>query len=126
MDPDTTHIFTSVEDFVRNLVVPYELDPRRDDYGAPTDELVEELQGSAGGGCADTPMLPDRTHPTQRETATILKASGLSPLGPVTINTASRDEANMYMLGQVGSELIKQRFLARPLRTRTAVAMTSG
>ena len=33
-----------VEAFVRETVIPYESDPRRDHHGAPTDELVKALQ----------------------------------------------------------------------------------
>ncbi|GFM30559.1 acyl-CoA dehydrogenase, partial [Novosphingobium sp. PY1] len=36
-----------VEAFVREVVVPYEKDPRRDHHGAPTDELVMEMRGKA-------------------------------------------------------------------------------
>jgi acyl-CoA dehydrogenase len=37
-------IAARVERFVREVVVPYERDPRRDDHGAPTDELVVEMR----------------------------------------------------------------------------------
>ncbi|MBW8755058.1 MAG: acyl-CoA dehydrogenase, partial [Sphingomonadales bacterium] len=33
-------IADQVEKFVREVVIPYEQDPRRDHHGAPTDELV--------------------------------------------------------------------------------------
>ena len=36
-----------VEDFVREVVFPYEQDPRRDHHGAPTDELVFEMRDKA-------------------------------------------------------------------------------
>src|SRR5690606_27808431 len=60
------------------------------------------------------------------ETATVLKASGLSPLGPVACNTAAPDEGNMYLLGKVGTQEIKDRFL-KPLvsgHARSAFFMT--
>ena len=115
-----------VEAFVRDVVVPYEKDPRRDDHG-PTDALVTELRDKARAAGVLTPhILADGSHLTQLETATVLKASGLSPLGPVAVNTAAPDEGNMYLLGKMGSPEMKERFL-RPMvegRARSAFLMT--
>ena len=36
-----------VETFVRETVIPYETDSRRDHHGAPTDELVMEMREHA-------------------------------------------------------------------------------
>jgi acyl-CoA dehydrogenase len=119
-------IAARVEAFVRDVVVPYENDPRRDDHG-PSDELVAELREKARAAGVLTPhILPDGSHLSQRETATVLKASGLSPLGPVAVNTAAPDEGNMYLLGKVGSPEMKERFL-KPMvegRARSAFLMT--
>jgi acyl-CoA dehydrogenase len=71
-------------------------------------------------------ILADGSHLTQRETAVVLKASGLSPLGPVAVNTMAPDEGNMYLIGKVGSSDQKARFLA-PLiagEARSAFFMT--
>ena len=71
-------------------------------------------------------ILADGSHLSQRETATVLKASGLSPLGPVAVNTMAPDEGNMYLLGKVGSPEMKERFL-KPMvegRARSAFFMT--
>ncbi|RYE38282.1 MAG: acyl-CoA dehydrogenase, partial [Hyphomicrobiales bacterium] len=77
-----------VEAFVRETVVPYERDPRRDDHGAPMDEMLYELKNKARQAGVLTPHIrPDGTHLTQRETAVILIKSGLSPLGPHACNT---------------------------------------
>jgi acyl-CoA dehydrogenase len=70
--------------------------------------------------------LADGSHLTQRETATVLKPSGLSPLGPVAVNTMAPDEGNMYLIGKVGSPELKEHFLA-PLvagEARSAFFMT--
>jgi acyl-CoA dehydrogenase len=119
-------IAARVEAFVRDVVVPYENDPRRNDHG-PTDALVAELREKARAAGVLTPhILPDGSHLSQRETATVLKASGLSPLGPVAVNTAAPDEGNMYLLGKVGSPEMKERFL-KPMvegRARSAFLMT--
>jgi acyl-CoA dehydrogenase len=125
-DAKAAEIAARVEAFVRDVVVPYEKDPRCGDHG-PTDELVVELRGKARAAGVLTPhILPDGSHLSQRETATVLKASGLSPLGPVAVNTMAPDEGNMYLLGKVGSPEMKERFL-KPMvegRARSAFFMT--
>jgi acyl-CoA dehydrogenase len=119
-------IAARVEAFVRDVVVPYEKDPRCGDHG-PTDDLVAELRDKARAAGVLTPhILGDGSHLSQRDTATVLKASGLSPLGPVAVNTMAPDEGNMYLLGKVGSPEMKQRFL-KPMvegRARSAFFMT--
>ncbi len=70
-----------VEAFVREVVVPYERDPR-----------------NAG-------------HLRQLETAAMRKRSALSPLGPVAVNTMAPEEGNTYLLGKVGTAEQKRRFL---------------
>lgn len=123
----TAAIAERVERFVRDVVVPYEKDPRRDHHGAPTDALVAELKEKARVAGVLTPhILSDGTHLTQRETAIVLIKSGLSPLGPLACNTMAPDEGNMYLLGKVGSPELKERFL-KPLvegRMRSAFFMT--
>ena len=105
-------IAARVEAFVRGVVIPFEKDRRRDHHGAPTEELVAELRKLGRAAGVMTPhILGDGAHLTQRETAIVLKASGLSPLGPVALNTAAPDEGNMYLLGKVGNAEIKRRFL---------------
>jgi acyl-CoA dehydrogenase len=111
---DAAGIASRVERFVRETVVPYEADRRRGSHG-PSEELVRELRAKAQAAGVLTPhILSDGSHLTQRETALVLKRSGLSPLGPVAVNTAAPDEGNMYLIGKVGSPTLKQRFL-KPL-----------
>jgi acyl-CoA dehydrogenase len=123
----TARIAARVEAFVRDVVIPYERDPRRDRHDCPTEELVAELKDKARVAGVLTPhILSDGSHLTQRETAVVLQRTGLSPLGPLACNTAAPDEGNMYLLGQVGSDEVKERFL-RPLvegRARSAFFMT--
>ena len=78
-----------VEAFVRDVVIPYEADPRRDHHGAPLDELVMEMREKARAAGVLTPhVLPDGGHLTQLETAYVLQKSGLSPLGPLAVKVA--------------------------------------
>jgi acyl-CoA dehydrogenase len=117
---------SKVERFVRDVVASYEADPRCGAHG-PSDDLIEELRGKARAAGVFTPhILSDGTHLTQRETAMVLKASGLSPLGPIAVNTAAPDEGNMHLIGKVASTELKDRFL-HPLvegRARSAFFMT--
>jgi len=116
-----------VEAFVREVVIPYERDPRRDHHNAPVDEMVFEMREKARAAGVLTPHIkPDGSHLTQVDTAAILIKSGLSPLGPLACNTNAPDEGNMYLLGHVGSPEMKERFL-KPLhdgRARSAFFMT--
>jgi len=125
--PRTRAIAERVERFVRDVVIPYEQDPRRDHHGAPTEELVNELRAKATAAGVMTPhILDDGTHLTQVETACVLRKSGLSPLGPLAMNVSAPDEGNMFLLGKVGGPLIKQRFLDRMVagEVRSAFFMT--
>jgi acyl-CoA dehydrogenase len=115
-----------VEDFVRTTVFPYETDPRRDAHG-PTDALVQEMRDKAREAGLLTPHIrADGGHLSHRDTALVLRAAGLSPLGPLAVNVAAPDEGNMFLLGRVAGAEQKQRFL-EPLvsgRTRSAFLMT--
>lgn len=126
VDADAASLARRVEDFVREIVIPYEGDARCGAHG-PAADLVSELRDQARAAGILTPhILGDGRHLSQRETAMVLKCSGLSPLGPVALNVAAPDEGNMYLLGKIASAQQKQRFLA-PLiegRARSAFLMT--
>lgn len=128
MSDQARAIADQVEAFVRETVIPYEQDPRaKGDGHGPDDALVFEMREKARAAGVLTPhILPSGEHLTQRETAMVLIRSGLSPLGPLAVNTMAPDEGNMFLLGHVASAEQKQRFLA-PLvagRARSAFLMT--
>jgi len=111
MTARAAEIAERVEAFVRDVVIGYETDPRWGPHG-PADALVAELRDRARGAGVLTPhILTDGSHLTQRDTAVVLKASGLSPLGPVAVNTAAPDEGNMFLLGKVATPVQRERFL---------------
>lgn len=119
-------IAARVEDFVRTVVIPYEKDTRRTSHG-PSEELAAELKQKARDAGLMTPhILPDGSHLMHSEVALVLRKSGLSPLGPLALNTAAPDEGNMYLLGKVGSAEQKARFLAPMIAgdARSAFFMT--
>lgn len=113
-------IGAKVEAFVRDVIAPYEQDPRATGGHGPSDELVTELKEMARAAGVLTPhIFADGGHLTQVETAHVLRLSGLSPLGPLAVNTMAPDEGNMYLLGKVGSYEQKERFL-KPMIDGTA------
>ena len=120
-------IAAKVEAFVREVVIPYESDPRAKGHHGPADELVMELREKARETGVLTPhILSGGEHLTQQETAIVLIRTGLSPLGPLACNTMAPDEGNMYLLGHKATAEQKERFL-KPLvegRARSAFLMT--
>ena len=120
-------IAAKVEAFVRDIVIPYESDPRAKGHHGPSDELVMEMRAKARDAGVLTPhILPGGEHLTQQETAVVLIRTGLSPLGPLACNTMAPDEGNMYLLGHKATGEQKDRFL-KPLvegQARSAFLMT--
>ncbi|MFA5663392.1 acyl-CoA dehydrogenase family protein [Castellaniella sp.] len=115
-----------IEAFVRQKVVPYERDPRCLGH-EPEPDLVRELREKARAEGLMTPhIFPDGQHMTQLETAAVLQRSGLSPLGPVALNTMAPDEGNMYLLGKVATDAQKRHFLDKLVsgQARSAFFMT--
>ena len=108
-----------VADFVNREVVPFEKDPRCGTHG-PSEALVTELRQRARDAGLLTPHIrPDGSHLSHRATARVLRASGLSPLGPVALNVMAPDEGNMFLLGRVATPWQQQQFL-QPLVAGTA------
>lgn len=112
-------IAAKVEAFVREVVAPYERDPRCGAHG-PSDALIDELREKARAAGVLTPhILAGGGHISHRETAKVLRAAGLSTLGPQAVNVAAPDEGNMYLLGRVASPEQRTQFLD-PLIAGTA------
>ena len=116
------------ERFIREVVIPYERDPRQTTHG-PAPELVNELRDKARAAGLLAPQVPKEWGGhglSHRETATVLRASGYSLLGPVAMNCMAPDEGNMHLLHRVATAEQKQRYLA-PLaagHVRSAFLMT--
>ena len=126
MSARSKEIAERVERFVRNIVVPYEKDSRKDAHG-PHEDMVGELKLLAQRANVLTPhILANGDHLNQRETALVLRMTGLSPLGPIACNTAAPDEGNMYLLGKVASAEQRQHFLEPLVKgdARSAFFMT--
>jgi len=121
-----TDLAIRVEKFVRDIVIPYEKDKRCESHG-PTESLVSEMREKAKQAGILTPhILEDGSHLSQLDTALVLKKSGLSPLGPVALNTGAPDEGNMFLLGKVANKDQKIQFLDKLVsgEARSAFFMT--
>ena len=100
-----------VEEFVRRDIVPYERDPRWGPHG-PSREMFDEMRARARSAGLLTPhILPDGRHLSHRAMSVVLRAAGLSPLGPGALNVSAPDEGNMYLLGRVATPEQRLRFL---------------
>jgi len=114
--------------FIRDVVIPYERDPRCTTHG-PSDELVRELHDHARAAGLLAPQVGEEWGGQglcHREIATVLRASGYSMLGPIAMNCMAPDEGNMHLLERVATPAQKERFL-RPLaagEVRSAFLMT--
>jgi len=107
-------IAARVEEFVRTRIVPFERDPRWGAHG-PSAEMSAEMRALARVAGLVTPhILPGGEHLSNRGMALVLRAAGLSPLGPGALNVAAPDEGNMYLLGRVATAEQQRRFL-KPL-----------
>src|SRR5882757_1989581 len=126
-DSDTAIAMAArVEAFVRGVVASFEHDSRWGCHG-PSTELVRELRNKAAAVGVLTPHVRvDGSHLDHRSTALVLRAAGLSPLGPTAVNVGAPDEGNMYLLGKIGTPAQKEKFLAPLLsgQARSAFLMT--
>jgi len=117
-----------VAEFIRDVVMGYEQDPRIGKHG-PDDALVQELQAKASERGLLAPHVGEAYGGlglNHRQIATVFRAAGYSLLGPLALNCMAPDEGNMCMLEKVGSPEQRERFL-RPLATgkcRSAFLMT--
>lgn len=116
------------QQFVREVVIPYERDSRLGAHG-PSPELVRELRDKARAAGLMAPQAAREWGGqglNYRETATVLRASGYSLLGPIAMNCMAPDEGNMHLMEKVASPEQQQRFL-KPLvagEIRSAFLMT--
>ena len=121
-------IAARVDAFIRDVVIPYETDPRIGHHG-PSDELSYELKEKARAAGLLSPHVGEEFGGMglkHREIATVFRAAGYSMLGPIALNIMAPDEGNMALLEKVASKEQQDHFL-RPLaagRTRSAFFMT--
>jgi acyl-CoA dehydrogenase len=116
------------EAFIRDVVIPYEGDPRETAHG-PEDSLRRELIKKAREANLLSPHVGKDYGGlglNMREMAVVFEAAGYSLLGPQALNCSAPDEGNMHLLEEVASEAQKEQWL-RPLASgeiRSCFSMT--
>ena len=117
-----------IREFVAERIVPFEKDPRLTRHG-PNEELRTEMVGlarEAGLLSFQTQRRFGGWEPSHREQAVLFEAAGWSTLGPVALNCAAPDEANMYILSRIANPEQTEKFLVPVIegRQRSVFAMT--
>ena len=116
------------EAFVRDVVIPYEGDPRETSHGLG-DDLKRELIGKAREAGLLSPHVGKAYGGLgldMRSMSVVFEAAGYSLLGPHALNCAAPDEGNMHLLEAVATEAQKEQWL-RPLAAgeiRSCFSMT--
>ena len=119
--PELEELQQRIRTFVRDVVMPYEDDPRQGPHG-PEDALREELLEHARSAGLLAPHVAEEFGGlglSHRGRAIAFEEAGYSPLGPVALNVFAPDEGNMHMLEEIATPEQKERYL-RPLAAGTA------
>ena len=116
------------DEFIRNVVMPYEKDARQE-YHGPTDELRIELVAKAREAGLLSPHAPKQYGGLgldHRSMAVVFESAGYSTLGPLALNIQAPDEGNTNLLHQVATPEQKERWLAPMVRgeMRSVFSMT--
>lgn len=114
--------------FVTEKIVPFERDPRLTRHG-PNEDLRTEMVELARDADLLTFQAQRRFggwEPSHRDQAVLFEAAGWSTLGPVALNCAAPDEANMYILSKIANTEQIEKFLVPVIegRQRSVFAMT--
>lgn len=126
--PDLTDLKQRTEQFITDVILPYEDDPRQDAHG-PHDTLKKEMIAKARDAGLLSPHVGREYGGLgldKRAMAVVFEAAGYSLLGPQALNCAAPDEGNMHLLEVVGTETQKDQWL-KPLAAgeiRSCFSMT--
>lgn len=117
-----------VTSFIRDVVIPFENDPRQDAHG-PHESLREELVSRARQVGLLTPHASVEmggmglSHIAK---AVVFEEAGYSWLGPTALNIHAPDEGNIHLMEEVATPAQKERWLRPQVQghTRSCFAMT--
>jgi len=106
--------------FVTEKIVPFERDPRLTRHGPNEDLRTEmvELARDAGLLTFQAQRRFGGWEPSHRDQAVLFEAAGWSTLGPVALNCAAPDEANMYILSKIANTEQIEKFLVPVIEGR--------
>ena len=128
LTPELAALEARTESFIRDVVIPYEGDPREGAHGLD-DLLKRELMAKAREAELLSPHVGEEWGGLGLDTrsmAVVFEAAGYSLLGPHALNCAAPDEGNMHLLEVVASDEQKEQWL-RPLAAgeiRSCFSMT--
>lgn len=125
---DTAALRDEIRAFVAEQIVPYEKDSRLTRHG-PNEEMrteMVELARKAGLLTFQSPTRFGGREPSHLDQAVLFEAAGWSTLGPVALNCAAPDEANMFLLNKIANDEQVATFLAPVIdgKQRSVFAMT--
>ncbi len=113
LTPEQRELQERTQRFVRDVIIPYEQDPRQTPHG-PTEDLRDELVAHARTAGLLTPHA-SKSHGglglSHIDKAIVFEESGYSPLGPVAMNIHAPDEGNIHLLELVATPEQKRRWL---------------
>ena len=128
LSPELSALNDCTETFIRDVVIPYEGDPREGTHGLD-DSLKRELMTKAKEAGLLSPHVGEEWGGLgldMRSMAVVFEAAGYSLLGPQALNCAAPDEGNMHLLEVVANDEQKAHWL-RPLAAgeiRSCFSMT--
>jgi acyl-CoA dehydrogenase len=113
LSPQQLDLQTRTQRFVKEMVMPYEHDPRQDAHG-PSEELRNELVAHARTAGLLTPhasLAHGGMGLSHVDKAVVFEEAGYSPLGPVAMNIHAPDEGNIHLMELVATPAQQQRWL---------------
>ena len=128
LSPQQLDLQTRTQRFVKEIVMPYERDPRQDAHG-PSEELRNELVAHARTAGLLTPhasLAHGGMGLSHVDKAVVFEEAGYSPLGPVAMNVHAPDEGNIHLMELVATPAQQQRWLLPLVRghIRSCFCMT--
>jgi acyl-CoA dehydrogenase len=126
--PELLELKQRTRDFIRQVVIPMERDPRQTAHG-PAESLRAELVAKARDAGLLTPHASKALGGlglSHVEKSIVFEEAGYSPLGPIALNIHAPDEGNIHLLEAVATAAQKERWL-QPLvagHIRSCFAMT--
>ena len=113
LSPHQLDLQERTQRFVKEIVMPYEHDPRQDAHG-PSEELRNDLVAHARTAGLLTPhasVAHGGMGLSHVDKAVVFEEAGYSPLGPVAMNIHAPDEGNIHLMELVATPEQQQRWL---------------
>jgi acyl-CoA dehydrogenase len=128
LSADLKRLQARTREFIRDLIIPLEADPRQDAHG-PQESLRRDLVERARSAGLLTPHASPEMGGlglSHRAKAVVFEEAGYSRLGPTAMNIHAPDEGNIHLMEAVASADQKERWLRPQVQglIRSCFAMT--